>query len=126
VIEMNYLNIKVEDEKKAMVTKEQVEAAKKEAGIAYQKYSLLKECFAKAEKEYFEKSQRFQALDHELALTDGRLIKLPSTASGKKVTKQPELTIDQLKTIAEKLGFSLNEVDSLEEEETGEEVDDEA
>lgn len=107
------------------VTKEQVEEAKKEAGVAYQKYSLLKECFTKAERDYFEKSQRFQALDHELALTDGRLVKLPPAASGKKVTKQPTLTMDQLKAIAEKLGFNLNEIDKVEEAEEEEDNEEE-
>jgi len=108
------------------VTKEAVEQAKKEAGIAYQKYSLLKECYTKAEKDYFEKSQRFQSMDHELALTDGRLQKIPSATHGeRKQTKKPELTLDQLKSIAEKLGFNLNEIDKIDEAEDNEEEEQE-
>jgi hypothetical protein len=104
------------------VEKWQVDNAKKEAGDAYQTYSLLKEQFTKAEKEYFEKSQLFQKLDYQLALTDGRMTKVTSAKATQKVQKQPALTLEQLKTIAEKLGFSLTEVEKLAK---AEEVDEE-
>ena len=105
--------------------KARVEEAKKEAGTAYQKYSLLKDVYLKAEKEYFEKSRAFQALDYKLALEDGRLKKVPPSASGLRKTKKPELTLDQLRAIAEKLGFDLSEIDKDEKAEEIEEVDDE-
>jgi len=99
-----------------MITKEQVEEAKKAAGIAYTKYKLLSDAFRAAEREYFEKSKEFQKLDYDLAMTDGRLKKVQPGESGTRRRKQPELTLDQLKAIAEKLGFDLNEVDRVDEE----------
>lgn len=94
------------------VTKEQVELLRKEAEVSYQKYSLLRDAYTKAESDYFKKSRRFQNLDHELALIDGRLKKIPSSGE-RKEKKQPELTLDQLKAIAEKLGFDLTKVDEI-------------
>jgi hypothetical protein len=97
------------------VTKEQVDALQKEAEVAYQKLSLLKDAYYKAESEYIKKLNRFRELDHHLALIDGRLKKVPPGGE-RKVKKQPELTLEQLKTIAEKLGFDLTSVDEPEEE----------
>jgi len=97
------------------VTKEQVDVAQKEAELAYQKLSLLKDAYFKAETDYIRKSRCFQDLDHKLALIDGRLKKIaPSTT--KKTQKQPQLTLDQLKAIAMKLGFDLTTIEEPEEE----------
>jgi len=99
--------------------KETVERAQKEAEEAYTKLSLLKDAYFKAEADYVKKCARFRNFDYELAQIDGRLKKVtPSTA--KKEKKQPELTLDQLKAIAQKLGFNLNNI-----EEPKEEVDEE-
>ncbi len=98
------------------VTKEQVDVARKDAEQAWTKFSLLKEAFSKAESDYVRKVNHFHNIDHELALIDGRLKKIPSSG-------QPELTLDQLKSIAEKLGFDLTEVDETIEEREEEEVD---
>ncbi|MBE3140252.1 MAG: hypothetical protein IMZ53_06685, partial [Thermoplasmata archaeon] len=63
-------------------------------------------------------------LDYQLALTDGRLKKIPAQGEHKE-KKQPELTLDQLKSIAETLGVNITieepqevseEVQELEEE----------
>ena len=97
------------------VTKEQVDVAQKEAELAYQKLSLLKDAYFKAETDYIRKSRCFQDLDHKLALTDGRLKKIAPSAT-KKTQKQPQLTLDQLKAIAMKLGFDLTTIEEPEEE----------
>lgn len=96
--------------------------AKKEAEEAWTKVALLKDAYYKAEKDYMEKVTRFRALDYELALIDGRLKKLPPAGKEtKKTQKQPELTLEQLKAIATKLGFNLNEVEVVDEEEVEDE-----
>lgn len=105
------------------VTKEQVDILQKEAELAYQKLSLLKDAYFKAESDYIKKLSAFKNLDHRLALIDGRLKKIPPS-SERKVKKQPELTLDQLKSIASKLGFDLTSVDEVGEveEEENEEI----
>jgi hypothetical protein len=100
------------------VTKQQVDTAREEAEHAYTKYHLLKEAFLKAEKEYLDKVKKFKKLDYELAEIDGRLKKIPSASSKeRKMQKQPELSLDQLKAIAERLGFDLSagEIEDSEE-----------
>ena len=89
--------------------------AKKEAACSYKKFSLLKDLYQKAEKDYFDKSKRFQSLDYQLALVDGRLKKIESHANEKKEKKQPELTLDQLKDIAMKLGIQIP-IETVEED----------
>lgn len=107
--------------------KETVNQARVEAEQAHTKLNLLRECYNKALVEYNEKSELFRKLDYELALEDGRLIKLPSATPGqRKMKKQPELSLDQLKAIATKLGFDLTEVDEVDEEESEEEMDEES
>jgi hypothetical protein len=105
------------------VDKETVDIAQKEAELAYQKFSLLKDAYFKAEADYIKKNSRFRNFDYQLALTDGRLKKLPPQRT-KKVKKQPELTIEQLRSIAEKLGFNLNDIEEPEEEMGEESVED--
>lgn len=98
--------------------------AKKEAEVAWTKYSLLKDLYTKAENEYLEKRKRFEELDYQLALVDGRLKKLPPSGDGQKVKKQPELSLEQIKGIAEKLGVKLTieEEPESEEEVQGDEM----
>ena len=95
--------------------KETVERARKDAEEAYVKLALLKDAYFKAESDYVKKSARFRNFDYELAQSDGRLKKLPSQGT-KKVKKQPELSLEQLRSIAEKLGFNLNNIEEPEEE----------
>jgi len=103
--------------------KETVDRAMKEAEEAYTKMSLLKDAYLKAEKDYLKKGARFRNFDYELAQTDGRLKKV-SPKGERKDKKQPELTLDQIKGIADKLGIKLTveteevieEVEELEEE----------
>jgi hypothetical protein len=82
-----------------------VDDARKEASEAYIKMSLLKDAALKAEADYLKKLNRFRSYDYELAQTDGRLKKLPPQGE-RKTKKQPELSLDQLRVIAEKLGFN--------------------
>ena len=99
------------------MTKETVDQARKEAGDAYSRLQKLKPLYEAAERDYLNKSRVFQDLDYQLALTDGRLKKIPSPSD--KVTKekkQPELTLDQLKSIAATLGVNI----TIEEPEGGE------
>jgi hypothetical protein len=97
------------------VDQETVDRSRKEAEEAYIKLSLLKDAFWKAESDYMRKVSRFRNFDYELAQTDGRLKKIPSSTQ-RKEKKQPELTLDQLKSIALKLGFDLTQVDEAEEQ----------
>jgi hypothetical protein len=103
------------------MTKEQVDQAQKEAEVAYQKLSLLKDAYFKAESDYIKKVNHFRNLDHQLALIDGRLKKIPSSAE-RKQKKLPELTLDQLKSIAAKLGVNITECEIETEEEPDEET----
>jgi hypothetical protein len=105
------------------VDKETVDIAQKEAEEAWIKLSILKDAYIKANNDYLKKASRFRNFDYELALTDGRLKKLPPQGT-KKVKKQPELTIEQLRSIAEKLGFNLNNIEEPEEEMDEESVED--
>jgi hypothetical protein len=93
-----------------------VDEARREASEAYTKMSLLKDAALKAEADYIKKLARFRNFDYELAQTDGRLKKLPPQGE-RKTKKQPELTLEQLRTIAEKLGFNLNTIEETEETE---------
>ena len=86
--------------------KQSVDLMQKEAEEAFVKLSLLKDAYYKAESDYLKKLNRFRSADYSLALTDGRLKKIPA-AGEKKEKKQPELTLDQIKGIAEKLGIHL-------------------
>jgi hypothetical protein len=97
------------------ITQEMVNRARKDADEAYVTYANLKEQFAVAESDYLKKCRRFRDFDYKLALTDGRLKKLP-TAGERKPKKQPELTLEQLKSIAAKLGVNIT-VDEPEENE---------
>ena len=102
-----------------------VDLARKEAEEAWTKVSLLKDAFYKAESDYIKKVSRFRNFDYELAQTDGRLKKVPSKEQQeRKPKKQPELTLDQLNTIAAKLGISIT-IDEPEEETEDELLDEE-
>jgi hypothetical protein len=67
-----------------------------------------------AQADYLKKSRRYRSFDYELALTDGRLKKIPPGGE-KKEKKQLELTLGQLKSIAETLGVNIT-IEEPEEE----------
>ena len=98
------------------LSKEGVQELRKEAELAYTKFHLLKEAYEKASVEYLKKSKNFQEADYQLALEDGRLKKLPAQGE-RKEKKQPELTIEQLRGIAAKLGIKIPDADEDENEE---------
>jgi len=114
------------------VDKPTVDQLRKEAEESWTKLSLLKDAFYKAESDYIKKLNKFKEADYELAKTDGRLKKLPPSESAKRKTqKQPELSLDQLKVIADKLGVKLTIEEGPDEEITetlaeGEEENNEA
>jgi hypothetical protein len=87
--------------------KETVERAKKESDEAYLVYSNLKAQYQEAEKDWLKKSRRFQDFDYQLALVDGRFKKLPPAGECKQ-KKEPELSLDQIKTIATNLGINIS------------------
>ena len=98
--------------------KETVDKAKEMAGAAYKRLQCLKPLYEAAERDYAKKSQIFQDLDLELAQTDGRLKKIPP--GGRRAPRgMPELTLEQLKDIAAKLGVNIS-VEEPEEEEVSE------
>ena len=106
------------------ITQEQVNELRKEAEEAYLKYANLKETFTQAEQEWMKKSRRFKDFDYKLALTDGRLKKVPPGGE-KKVKKQPELTPEQLKSIAATLGVNITVEEPIEESAEIEEINEE-
>ena len=112
-----------------IVTQEQVNEVRKEAEKAYTKFALLKDAYKKAEKEYLTKLNIFKKLDYELAEIDGRLKRIPPVAE-RKEKKQPELTLEQLQTIAAKLGVNITVEEATKEliieEEIKEESDEES
>ena len=91
-----------------------VSEARKVVEASFIKMSLLKDAFYKSEKDYIKKLEQFKTMDYELALKDGRFKKLPSQGE-RKEKKQPQLTLDQLKSIAEKLGFDLSSIDRIDD-----------
>ena len=86
---------------------ETVNRCRKEADSAYIIYAEAKRIFIDAQADYLKKVRRFRNYDYELALTDGRLKKIPPSRVQKE-TKQPELTLEQLKAIANKLGVNIS------------------
>ena len=104
--------------------KETVDQARKGAEEAWTKFSLLKDAFLKAETDYVKKVNRFRNFDYELAQIDGRLKKIPPTQK-REPKKQPELTLDQLKTIAAKLGVNISVEEPEEESEEMQEMEEE-
>lgn len=102
------------------MNKETVDAARKEAEDSYLIYANLKATYQEAEQDWLKKSRRFRDFDYQLALVDGRLKKIPPASDKvRKEKKQPELTLEQLKSIAATLGVNI----TIEEpEEISEEV----
>jgi|GEM_PF-1891605 len=91
------------------ITQDIVNKARKEAEEAYLVYANLKQQYLMAENDWLKKSRRFKNFDYQLAEVDGRLKRISSADGSKerKQKKQPELTLDQLQTIAAKLGVNI-------------------
>ena len=100
--------------------RETVDRTRREAEKAWTKLSILKDAYFKARADYIKKLSRFKNFDHELALTDGRLKKIPARGE-RKQKKQPELTMEQLRSIAATLGVNISAEN--EEPETEEEME---
>ncbi len=87
--------------------KETVNKAQVDAERAYVTLSNLRELTSRAEMKYIKLSRRFQDYDRQLALVDGRYKVLPPYEGKKKPKKAPELTIEQIMRIAQRLGVQL-------------------
>ena len=87
--------------------KETVAQARKESDEAYLIYTTLKIPYLKAEENWLKKLQRFKEFDYQLALTDGRFKKV-SFGRECKEKKPPELTMEQLKNVIEKLNIKIS------------------
>jgi len=107
-------NIKTKGAKAMTVNKETVDNYHKECEKAYQKMRIAKAIYEDALADYLKKSRRFRDLDYKLALTDGRLKKVEAKQT--KQSKPAELTLDQIKEIAQKLGININSDESEVEE----------
>jgi integrase len=94
--------------------KETVDKARVEAERAYVTLSNLRELTSRAEMKYVKLSRRFQDYDRQLALVDGRYKVLPPHEGKKKPKKEPELTIEQIMSIAQKLGVRLTTEEPVE------------
>jgi hypothetical protein len=89
--------------------KETVEKLRQEAKDAYKDLKEIESIYLERKRLYCEKSQRFMQADHELAMEDGRYKKLPSKAHGPTSrTKLDKLTMQQIYSLAKKLGVNLN------------------
>ena len=89
--------------------KETVERLKEETINAFREFKEAEAIYKEKQKIYCEKSQRFMQADHELAMEDGRYKKLPSKAHGPASrTKLDKLTMQQIYSLAKKLGVNLN------------------
>lgn len=88
------------------MNKETVDRCRKDAEAAYIVYHELEIRYLAAQVDYLKKRKRFQAFDYELALTDGRLKKIPEHQRQK---KKKELTLIDVQRIAEILGVNLTE-----------------
>lgn len=62
------------------------------------------------ERRYNDDKKAYEAVDHELALIDGRAQKFAYLESAKKRVKERPLTRDQILEIAEKLGIDLGTI----------------
>lgn len=89
--------------------RETVDNARKELKDAYTKYEILKISFLEAEGEWMKKKKIFEKYDYELALEDGRRTILPPAGTKKTPAKPVELTLEQIKSIANTLGISIEE-----------------
>jgi len=98
--------------------KETVDAARREAGEAYIVFAEAMKVYEAASIDWLRKKGRFQELDHQLAMSDGRLKVVPPRQ--RKDVKQPELTLGQIMSIASALNIKVTEEE--EEEENAEEV----
>lgn len=87
-------------------TQEKVNELRKEAEEAYLIYANLKEQYLSAERDWLKKSRRFKDADYKKALVDGRLRKIPPSMR-KEDKKVPELTLEQLQSIAARLGINI-------------------
>jgi len=86
--------------------RETVDRARREADNAFKRLQVLKPLYEAASRDYLKKSKVFRDLDYQLALEDGRLKKIPSLRE-RKEKKQPELTLEQLRTIAALVGVDI-------------------
>jgi len=110
------------------MNQETVDRLEKEVGTAYKAFKIAEKVYREKELDYCKKSRRFMQADYELALTDGRLKKIPP-----KVKKEPkpfEMSLNQIKAIADKLGINLTieqpeqiEVEIIPESEKKEDID---
>ena len=85
----------------------EVKAAYDTANEAYEEYSKIKSICQVIERDWFEKKMKFERLDYEAALTDGRLKVIPARAKAE--PKQAALTMAQILVIAERLGVKIEE-----------------
>lgn len=99
-----------------MVTKDEVNSALNAAREAYMTYTSLRDQAEKAGAIYYEKSRVFQELDRQLAMVDGRFKKVET--KDKKLKKEYNFTMEQLKAIADILNVNLEgrEEDDLRDE----------
>ena len=84
---------------------------KDECCKAYTQYKKSEELYKAHRNEWTYWRERFEDLDRELALTDGRLHTCPLGKKTKEPTKAPEFTKEQLLAIAEKLGIEIREIE---------------
>ncbi len=102
-----------------MSLKEEVDETKKEVQTFYNAYLIIKVAHDRAYDKWIKSRAKFESLDYQLALTDGRFKVVPSPEK-RKEKKQPELTMEQIKEIAEKLGIVIS-IEEPEEEVEGNE-----
>lgn len=96
--------------------KETVERVRREAEVAYVELANLRAQVKIAEDKYLKVSRRFQDFDRQLAMVDGRFKKVAPNKSAKKKAQTVELSVDQIREIAAKLGIVVQETPKVNEE----------
>jgi hypothetical protein len=107
----------MEDKKMSEEKVLQLRYYRDEANRAHSVYKKSKELYDAHKREWEYWREKFEALEYEIALTDGRLHICPCGKKEKAPAKPAELTKDQLLAIAEKLGIEIKEPDKDEDEE---------
>jgi hypothetical protein len=97
----------MEDKKMSEEKALQLRYYRDEAARAYSVYKKSKELYKAHEKEWRYWNEKFEALDYETALKDGRFHICPCKKKEKAPAKPAELTKEQLLAIAEKLGIEI-------------------
>lgn len=100
--------------------KDKKEYYRERCTAAYEQLQRVKKVYKAHVEEWDYWRDKYEEIDRDLALRDGRLHVCKSCGKTKTPAKPPELTKEQLLAIAEKLGIEIKEPDKeVEDEDEG-------